>query len=870
MGPSFGTAVLAIILLVCLAPACLLAQQAGVLPHLPGELSADQVLNGEYPYPPSPRVDVAYDHARLQPGRLTEPPPPGVHPRILLSPADLPGLRQRLGETATGRAMMSALRIRTGATLLREGTWENQVYGALAAGDTDAALAVLDTFPKPSHPDGHYQPGLLYGLAMEAFDAMVSEDRTRGRKVAAAIAGYAKMVEPAVDRLSRLPLSDDVWRAKLPDPQQGSWLDTHNLKTVVGEHLLGYAYDFAYNDMTDAERATVRRVIAKVTGGRLWMGARLPHHFRNWNWVMCALSQPTLALAIEGEEGYDPRVYRLGVEIARDYLTYGISPAGASTEAVGYTQFGLVWGAPFIVAASRRGDVLLTHQHHLAMLDWYLHSMEPYGGRWQSHGDGGDRGPAVWTMAMWRYHFPRDPRVQVLWDNMQAEAGGKALEGRYHIIEPLIWCPTADDEAHWSARPATANDLSLGLTLFDAVRGSLNVRSGWNADDAAMQFECRIDSVGASHEHADRGNFTFSALGRAWSIESFRSIESRHHSVVMIDGLGQGYWPGPGRWLGMDDAGWAVIAAIDAKAAYDWFWPKSILADDLSTSPRFGFPRWAEYAAQAARFQQQHGRAGEPDDRPSVKAFWEGYHNIAGGPRLWDEDGWPVRYAFNPVERAYRTVVFVRSPVPYAVIVDDIQKDDRVRLYEWQMMTGTDTDVASLSGEDVVLCDAGAPRDAQGMVRPRKGERQLLVRVLNRAEPPGGEATLPGLPSIRLETFEKRDTNSAAGRSFGRDRRLVVPSRSATPEFRVLLFPHRQGDALPETTWDEQSQSLTVTIGGVTDTVGFVPGADGRTRVSVARRQPDVTAGSAPSDRNDNRGDAARQGEPPRAVGPIE
>ena len=51
----------------------------------------------------------------------------------------------------------------------------------------------------------------------------------------------------------------------------------------------------------------MRGLIAKATHGEVWMGVRLPHHFRNWNWTMVAMAQPLLSLAIEGEEGYDPR-----------------------------------------------------------------------------------------------------------------------------------------------------------------------------------------------------------------------------------------------------------------------------------------------------------------------------------------------------------------------------------------------------------------------------------------------------------------------------------------------------------------------------------------------------------------------------------
>jgi hypothetical protein len=797
--------------------------------HLPGELSADQVLNGDYPFPPSPVVELKPDDTGLARERLTPVPPPGVHPRVLISPQDLPDLRRRLTETAPGQALLATLRQRTAATILKPGAWENDVYRKLAAGDAAGAMAVINEKHKPSDTPGHYQPHILYAVVMESFDAMVSDDTGRGKAAAAAVAGWAKMVEPLLDESLRQPLNDDVWRAKVSGPATGTWSDAQGIRDLLGGHLLGYAYDFSYNFMTDADRAQVRRVIAKATAGRVWMGARLPHHFRNWNWIAVGLQQPLLALAIEGEEGYDPRVYKLGAQIARDYLTYGISAAGCSTEAVGYTQFGLVWGNPFFVAAQRRGEPLLTHPHHRAMLDWYIHSLEPYGGRTQSHGDGGDGMPAIWTLSMWRHFFPADQRADFLWQNYAASTEGKPFEGKFHIIEPLLWCsaaPTADF--------AAGQKLNLPLSWFDPARGSLNVRSGWDADATLVQFESRVDSVGASHEHADRGNFTFSALGRAWSRESFRSIETRHHSNVLIDGLGQGYWPGPGKWIGHVDAGWAVSAAIDAKDAYDWWWPKSIMAD-ADGAPRFAFDRWASYRTQAAQFREDYkGVPVTRDDRPSVKAFWEGFADVGGGPRLWDEDGWPVRLPQNPVRRAFRTIVFVREPTPYLLVVDDVQKDDQPRLYEWLMQTGPDTELASLKTDEAILCDSTVPRDANGLPKPKKGDRQLLVRVLNRATAPDAHE-FQATPSIRLETFEKKDTNSRDGRTFGLDKRLVIPSRSTSPAFKVLLLPFRAGATPPVVTWDDNGQRATIRSGDVADVWAFSVGADGRTRVAGRR-----------------------------------
>jgi hypothetical protein len=575
------------------------------------------------------------------------------------------------------------------------------------------------------------------------------------------------------------------------------------------------------------------------------------------------LQQPLLALAIEGEKGYDPRVYKLGVEIARDYLTYGVSPSGQATEAVGYTQFGLVWANPFFVAAARRGDNLLVHSHHRAMLDWYLQSMEPTMDRFTSHGDGGDGPPMIWTLSMWRHFFPRDPKADFLWQNFATRSDGmplaanaldvksddatkhlpvpekfSAFTGNFHIIEPMLWAgDSLKDEAGKPVDYADGAKLGLPTVTFDPVRGSLNARSGWHRDAATMQFECRIDSVGASHEHADRGNFTLFADGRAWAKENFRSVETRHHNNVLIDGLGQGYWPGPGEWLGHEESGSLVIASADAKEAYNWWWPKQI-KDEKQDFVRFRFPRWASYAAEAARFHEEYaGALIERDTRPAVEAFWKGF--LKTDPRLWDEDSWPVRLSHNPVRRAFRSVVFNRGEHPWLLVVDDIQKDDKERLYEWLMQTGMNTEMISMSGNDIILGDATVARNAAGELKPAKGERLLLVRILELGNP-ADPHLYTSRPSCRLETFERKDTllpEAAEGalsgsRTFGLDKRLVVASRSVAPDFKILLFPHRHGDALPVTAWDESRSELSIETGGEKSTLGLSESAAGRTVIS--------------------------------------
>jgi hypothetical protein len=806
--------------------------------HLPGELSADDVLNGVYPFPPSPKSPVGERAEGFEASKLGKVPAPGIHPRILTSPDERADLESRLKNTDMGHTLYANLQERLKASLHDPKNWTGDFYNALASGDLAQAQALIKQHDGLPPGVGHYQP-FLDIVVWESFDAWLNQDQERGKKAATAITTYVELIKPLVEETFKAPLNDDVFRAKLTGSATGTSGSSQGLRDAMAYNDLGYAYDFAHQFMNEKQRDTVRSLIAEVTGGRLWMGARLPHHFRNWNWCALGLQQPLLALSIEGEKGFDPRVYKMGVDIARDYLTYGITPKGCSTEAVGYTQFGLVWANPFFVAASRRGDNLLTQDHHRSMPDWYVAAMEPNGTEWTSHGDGGVTGPSLSTLLMWKTFYPNDPTIDFLLGKVRLAGGQDAAKDKLHMIEPLLW----------ATDPSATNDaasLQAPLTYFDPTRSSLFSRSSWDTNALFVTFECRTDSVGSSHEHADRGGFTLSAMGRRWAKENFRSPETRHHNGVLIDGRGQGFWAGPGRWLGLADSKDFLIAACDTKDSYDWWWPKEATTGDAKMQIRYQYPRWDSYKQSWEDFRKLYGDGPfEKDLRPSVVAHWKGFEDKAGGPRMWDEDGWPVRLPFNPVKKAFRTLLMARGDHPYTLLVDDIQKDSgktpAEHLYEWMMQTGENTDVVSIKDNDIVLCDASVSRDENGQPKPKKGDRLLLVRVLN-ANVPVKAKDFTTKPSFRLETFERKDTITPDGkgglsgsRSFGLDKRLVIASRAVAPDFRILLYPMRQGDPLPETAWNEKGDAVTLKAGNVTDLIGLNNDKDGRSVVSMSR-----------------------------------
>ena len=51
----------------------------------------------------------------------------------------------------------------------------------------------------------------------------------------------------------------------------------------------------------------------------------------------------------------------------------------------------------------------------------------------------------------------------------------------------------------------------------------------------------------------------------------------------------------------------------------------------------------------------------------------------------------------------------------------------------------------------------------------------------------------------------------------------------------VLLYPMRQGDPLPETTWNDKGDAITLKTGNQTDLISLKPGKNGCTSVTVSR-----------------------------------
>jgi hypothetical protein len=272
---------------------------------------------------------------------------------------------------------------------------------------------------------------------------------------------------------------------------------------------------------------------------------------------------------------------------------------------------------------------------------------------------------------------------------------------------------------------------------------------------------------------------------------------SEMHSVVLIDGKGQAKSGGrcpAGRTLAFLDTPQATFAAADAAWAYNHL---LVSADKKEAQPVLQKPNDSRL---------------KPSPLPWMNLPWRDLPNWATGlkpaPKK-DPGGHGYCIPYNPVKYAYRTCGLVRGKHPYALIVDDVRKDDAEHDYTWLMQVPN----------DVTLKRSG-PAKTDLILKESDGKRRLLVRILD------GEGIAA---AAKLEAYEA----GRPGRPKIPYQRLVLPQRGIECRYRVLLFPFQEGEALPQTEF--KGQAYSVRRGDQTDVFTLEPNGDGRTRLTSVR-----------------------------------
>ncbi len=269
-------------------------------------------------------------------------PPPGVYPRLLFSPEDLPGIQERLKQTNAMQMALAEMDALFAVTWWDKTTPDGQMFLKLAQGE-------MTEYTGEGKGAGIYSSNVNYPancLTSMALFCLLSGDEDHGKMAANAIYNYYKALEPKLDKVLAASDNEIAFTPELAGYSTRQWQGVDKLVSGLDA---GLALDFAGTWMTPEQKDLMRRVIVKATYGRRpTAGAGLGH--------LLALA------AIEGLPGYDAEGYAADAELARSFLDWGFDEKGQLTAEgaqAGNLQFQLL----AMVVLARRNDNLWGHPH---------------------------------------------------------------------------------------------------------------------------------------------------------------------------------------------------------------------------------------------------------------------------------------------------------------------------------------------------------------------------------------------------------------------------------------------------------------------------------------------------------------------------
>lgn len=744
-------------------------------------LPAADALKGDF-WPASPKTKVDYDDPSFDPSRLSEVPPPGVHPRVLVSPSDIELIRAKVASGDKAPAEFRAM-------------WEREKR------------------------------------AKSPFYALVADDDALGKELAANIVTKIRSLEPKLDSIDRRPDRDNIWNVEKsiaassdPNPPSEIW------------SLLDY--DYLHRWMSPEERERARRVIARLTKDRISNFMSMPDHQMINNHQGFGMEYIRLMLLIEGEKGFDRRVYELAARKTRAVLDWYLSEQGMCYESIkGWLN------TSALVAIGRRERDLLKHSHLRAKMDFFRQALRWEDGEWHIRDE--MRASAFHVIWLMHYLHPKDQADDLLY--------AATLTSHPFLTDPNARWPgpvgvspellllfagnamTGPDgkTLDWSDQKRI-DALNIPVTWKDDVRGYVETRNSWRKEDLHLGFTCKQDFYYGGHEASENNRFILWKDGVNWVRDSnMLAVKATFlQNMLTIDGKGLSYPPAPGFWLGVEETPGGLAAAGDGRVGYSFSKVMQVHPLDF---PSLQLPYYAPFAE--GNYDQS--RDMQVAFHPGTVAWADGYAHTDYGPWSGETRLIESYRIANPVEQAYRGVFLARGEHPYVLVVDDARKDGGKHLFEWnitlpenvELLDAKTPAVAFQSPEpqsgredDLLITRPNAPRDPKtGKPVVAKGDPLFLVRSLWRNSP-------YGFPVPKLSHF-----NGSPEKPFNNFSHLSIPAFSESPEFRVLLYPHRQGDPVPETVWNDDHSELTVRFKGQTDLYRFGKTDGGRTVFSMTR-----------------------------------
>ena len=782
-------------------------------------------------------------------------PAPGIHPRIYCTPADHDDIAYRLKETQCGREMWRNLLCQVNymkgmfdpkADYAQPNPYSGKKdridFGRLQSGKTEAAgkryqaLVLGDMSQKTE--------GFWHVFPLEAFRCWIENDTVAAKDLASAVTTALKIEQ------GKRAANPKLMNGPLEQP-------------IAGIHL-GYTYDFLHTFLTSVQRKLLHDEIANGTWNHDNYGTfnDAVNSISNWAtfsyWLI-----PTLA--IEGEPGFNDLKVRGLYRGWRNLMTYGWFPSGVAYEAEAKNQLGGDGILAFTLRCNDYGfDNLATHPNARANVNRFTpHSVIPTRDGFVKYDllGGCHFMPFPEDLLAFKYLIPGDKAIDFAYrsavgdhyENLpnRCESGGYEPTvggGNHDPMIPFLVFATDFDPAN-----TDPGKFGLGNTFFCGDRALLMTRSGWGTND--MMINLHVRQANGGHPFADRNSIMVAGAGRVWApiygwgYEGFQNVNNGE--VVIDDHHQPEYDFTPGRMVDVVDAPEATLAVGDAKYAWDWKWNRldnwgakgRYIEQDLATN---GVKIPPGYELEKHGINDFAYSKHDDDYLKTPLGHKPDWLKIKGSVGPF------VRATNYPVQYAWRTAGVVRGSHPYALVIDDIRKDDSPHDYSCYLPLEYDVQIVkretnAAGGLDLLLTgDDPAQKNAPGAGRNPNpplpsmrdtnnpvpaGQPILLVRFLQIDNDP---KAVPSTQAKEPTILEDEPPAKPKGHYLQRVRRLAIPAHAVEPNFKVLLYPHRQGDPLPTTSWDG-TNAVAITWPDQKDLVHFSRQPSGKTDLKITR-----------------------------------
>ena len=426
-------------------------------------LPVADALRGDF-WPASPAVNVDYTGPGFADDRLAPVPAPGVHPRVLIMPSELAEIRAKV---ALGNRAPAAFRV----------MWQRTVK------------------------------------SRSAFYALVAQDDTLGRQLAAGLVADLHSLEPKLAKLESQPDHDNLWSVERslvasgdPNPPTEIW------------HLLDY--DYLHRWMSPEDRELARRIIARLCANRITNFMVMPDHYMINNHEGFGMEYLRLMLLIEGEEGFDQKIFDLGVRKARAMLDWYLDGDGMCYESIK----GWLNTSAFVAVGHRQRD-FLKHGHLLAKMRFFQAAIRWENGEWHIRDE--MRASAFHVIWMMHHFYPRNEGIDFLYQStfsshdFLTSADAKwpnpvGISPELLLLYADIGMTNASGKTTDWTEQANIDRLKLPITWQDNTRGYVYARNSWRKDDLQLGFTCKQDFFYGGHEGSEADRIILWAGGVNW------------------------------------------------------------------------------------------------------------------------------------------------------------------------------------------------------------------------------------------------------------------------------------------------------------------------------------------------------------------